>query len=149
MNIQQLLQQCPHQFKEEELKALEDNAREFNPSTIKVFYSNYPDMFEDYQAKLKAKYTHSQYEFNLKGRGCIQLIYGIPPAKVKSNLAESLEKVRADYQANLEARQQKWIDEQLAEALELERKEAEKAQAEKEAEYKKQLFKLLKETEQV
>ncbi|HBV76939.1 MULTISPECIES: hypothetical protein [Vibrio] len=147
MKIEQLLQQCPHQFNEEELQALEANARALNKSTIKVFYGNYPAMFADLQAKLKAKYTHSEYDFNIKRNGCIELIYGIPAAKIKSNLAESLEKARADYQADLEAKQQQWIDEQLAEFIELERQEAEQAQVAKEAEYKKQLFNALKESQ--
>ncbi|MGO2341858.1 MULTISPECIES: hypothetical protein [Vibrio] len=142
MNIE-----CPIKFNQSELDKLEANAKALNPSTLSVFYSSYPEMFADYQNKLKAKYTHSQYDFKLKNNGCIELTYGIPTAKIKSNLAESLEKVRADYQANLEAQQQIWIDEQLSEALEIERKEAEQAQAEREAKYKADLFRIVKEAQ--
>ncbi|MGO2473529.1 MAG: hypothetical protein ACTH6D_09140 [Vibrio litoralis] len=139
--------ECPIKFNQSELDKLEANAKALNPSTLSVFYPNYPDMFADYQDKLKAKYTHSEYDFKLKNNGCIELTYGIPTAKIKSNLAETLEKVRADYQSDLEARQQAWIDEQLAEALEIERKEAEQAQLEREAKYKADLFKALKEAQ--
>lgn len=139
--------ECPHQFNQAELDKLEANAKALNPTTLKVFYSSYPAMFADYQTKLKAKYTHSQYDFKLKNNGCIELTYGIPASKIKSNLAESLEKVRADYQANLEAKQQVWIDEQLHEALEIERQEAEQAQLEREAKYKADLFKIVKEAQ--
>ena len=142
MNIE-----CPIKFNQSELDKLEANAKALNPTTLKVFYSSYPDMFADYQDKLKAKYTHSEYNFRLAHNGCIELTYGIPTAKIKSNLAESLEKVRADYQADLEARQQAWIAEQLAEAIEIERKEAEQAQAEREAKYKADLFKAVKESQ--
>lgn len=140
--------ECPHQFNQAELDKLEANAKALNPSTLSVFYSSYPEMFADYQDKLKAKYTHSEYDFKLKNNGCIELTYGIPTAKIKSNLAESLEKVRADYQADLETRQQAWIDAQLKESLEIERKEAEQAQLEKEAKYKADLFKAIKKESQ-
>ncbi|MDF5044150.1 hypothetical protein P3656_24600, partial [Vibrio parahaemolyticus] len=97
----------------------------------------------DVPEKLKQKYVIVSDKYRLAGAG-ISIVYELPPAKAKQKLAESLDKVRVDYQADIEAKQQRWIEEQIQSLLDKEKAQAISEAEKKEREFKQSLLSMLK-----
>ncbi|MDW1499694.1 hypothetical protein [Vibrio sp. YT-19(2023)] len=136
--INELNERCPIKFDQERLDTLEASTKmlhEREGKYFKEFYSSIYHFLNDVPDKLKQKFVIVSDKYRLAGAG-ISIVYELPPAKAKQKLAESLDKVRVDYQADIEAKQQRWIEEQIQSLL-----DKEKAQAISEAEKKEREFK--------
>ncbi|MCG3760954.1 hypothetical protein EXA21_16055 [Vibrio cincinnatiensis] len=139
----ELQERCPIKFNSEQLDKLEKSAVMFHEREgkfLKQFYQSHYHMLLDIPEKLKQKYTIIADKYRLAGAGSISIMYELPPAKSKEKLSESLEKVRADYQANLEAKQQQWIEEQIQSLLDEEKAQFVAEAEQKEREFKKSLL---------
>lgn len=137
--IQELNERCPIIFDQDQLDKLEASTsmlHERDGKYVKEFYSSIYHFLNDVPEKLKQKFIIVSDKYRLGGAG-ISIVYELPPAKAKKKLAESLDKVRVDYQADIEAKQRRWIEDQIQSLL-----DEEKAQVLIEAEEKEREFKM-------
>lgn len=140
--INELNERCPIKFDQERLDTLEATTKmlhERDGKYVKEFYSSIYHFLNDVPEKLKQKFVLVSDKYRLAGAG-ISIVYELPPAKAKQKLAESLDKVRVDYQADIEAKQQLWIEEQIQSLLDEEKAQALAVAEAKEREFKKSLL---------
>ncbi|EOX4458884.1 hypothetical protein ACJ5M8_003966 [Vibrio antiquarius] len=140
--IQELNERCPISFDQDQLDKLEASTKmlhEREGKYVKEFYSSIYHFLNDVPEKLKQKYVIVSDKYRLAGAG-ISIVYELPPAKAKQKLAESLDKVRVDYQSDIEAKQQRWIEAQIQSLLDEEKAQAIAEAEEKEREFKRKLL---------
>ncbi|EOX4790305.1 hypothetical protein ACIL2U_002968 [Vibrio alginolyticus] len=140
--INELNERCPIEFDQERLDTLEASAKmlhEREGKYVKEFYSSIYHFLNDVPEKLKQKYVIVSDKYKLAGAG-ISIVYELPTAKAKQKLAESLDKVRVDYQSDIESKQQAWIEDQIQTLLDEEKAQALAEAEEKEREFKRKLL---------
>lgn len=140
--INELNERCPIKFDQDRLDKLESTTKmlhERDGKYVKEFYSSIYHFLNDVPDKLKQKFVIVSDKYRLAGSG-ISIVYELPPAKAKQKLAESLDKVRVDYQTDIELKQQAWIEEQIQSLLDEEKAQALAEAEEKEREFKRTLL---------
>ncbi|HIF5631313.1 TPA: hypothetical protein ACX3DG_004097 [Vibrio parahaemolyticus] len=140
--INELNERCPIKFDQDRLDKLESTTKmlhERDGKYVKEFYSSIYHFLNDVPEKLKQKYVIVSDKYRLAGAG-ISIVYELPQAKAKQKLAESLDKVRVDYQSDIEAKQQRWIEDQIQTLLDEEKAQALAEAVEKEREFKRKLL---------
>lgn len=140
--INELNERCPIKFDQERLDKLESTTKmlhERDGKYVKEFYSSIYHFLNDVPEKLKQKFVIVSDKYRLAGSG-ISIVYELPPAKAKQKLAESLDKVRVDYQSDIEAKQQRWIEDQIQTLLDEEKAQTLAEVEEKEREFKRKLL---------
>lgn len=140
--INELNERCPIKFDQERLDTLEASTKmlhERDGKYVKEFYSSIYHFLNDVPEKLQQKYVIVSDKYKLAGAG-ISIVYALPPAKAKKKLAESLDKVRVDYQVDIESKQQRWIEDQIQTLLDEEKAQALVEAEEKEREFKRKLL---------
>jgi hypothetical protein len=139
----ELQKRCPIKFDSEQLEKLEKFAvmlHEREGKFLTKFYSSTYDMLIDIPTMLFSEYTINPKQSRPLGSGSTNVVYELPTDRAQTKLAESLEKTRAGYQANLEAKQQQWIEEQIQSLLDEEKAQAIAEAEQKEREFKKSLL---------
>ncbi|ELA9814830.1 hypothetical protein R8N45_20030 [Vibrio sp. 1403] len=140
--INELNERCPIKFDQDRLDKLESTTKmlhERDGKYVKEFYSSIYHFLNDVPDKLKQKFVIVSDKYRLAGAG-ISIVYELPPAKAKQKLAESLDKVRVDYQSDIEAKQQRWIEDQLQTLLDEEKAQTLAKVEEREREFKRKLL---------